>query len=456
MKEIVDIGSRRELFVETHLIDQMEGAFLQLHTPVRREVVFQIHPPGENACTGCYNLCRDGDRILMYYRGFYPLGERAADSAESQTANLAISTDGIHFERPNLGRIEFNGSKDNNILYRGYEGHNFCVFRDDNPNALAEQRFKAIGGSGRNNLHGFYSPDGIHWSRIQEGPLDITGAFDSVNVAFWDPYAQCYRIFSRYFKESPSGGVRAIQSCSSNNFIHWTKPQPHVYVEEVPWEHLYTNATVPCPGAEHILLSFPMRFVPDREKNTEGMDYPGGGLSDAVFMSSRDGIHWDRTFMEAWIRPGWDQKNWTHRSCTPAVGIMETAPEEWSMYVSEHYGWSTNRLRRVTIRPHGFASVHAGYAGGEAITRPLTFSGKTLRLNYATSAVGSIGAEIQDEAGQPIEGFTLSDRAPLYGDDLDAAISWRHGGDLSGLAGRPVRFRFVLKDADLFALRVGQ
>lgn len=285
------------------------------------------------------------------------------------------------------------------------------------------------------------------------GPLDITGAFDSVNVAFWDPHAQCYRIFSRYFEDRPSGGVRAIQSCLSDDFIHWTKPKPHVYAEGVPLEHFYTNATTPCPGAEHILLSFPKRFVPDRKRSTEGMDYPGGGLSDAVFISSRDGVHWDRTFMEAWIRPGLDQKNWTHRNCAPAVGILETASDEWSMYVSENYGWSTNRLRRVTIRPHGFASVHAGYHGGTMATRPLTFSGKTLRLNYATSAVGSVEVEIQDASGKPIEGFALSDMPPLYGDELDAAIQWK-GGDLSTLSDKPVRFRFVLKDADLFALRV--
>ena len=105
-------------------------------------------------------------------------------------------------------------------------------------------------------------------------------------------------------------GVRAIQSCTSDDFIHWTTPEHHVYEEGVPFEHFYTNATTLCPGAEHILLSFPMRFVPERTKDTEGMDYPGGGISDAVFMTSRDGVHWDRTFMDAWLRAGLDQRNW--------------------------------------------------------------------------------------------------------------------------------------------------
>ncbi|MCY4606665.1 MAG: hypothetical protein OXE49_20730, partial [Gemmatimonadetes bacterium] len=176
------------------------------------------------------------------------------------------------------------------------------------------------------------------------------------------------------------------------------------------------------------------------------------GLSDAVFMSSRDGVHWDRPFMEAWVRPGMDQRNWSHRSCTPAPGLVQTA-DEWSMYLSENYGWSTNRLRRVVMRPHGFASVRAGYRGGELLTRPLLLEGAALRLNYATSAAGSLRVELQDESGQPLPKYALEEMDPIYGDQLDAPVAWKTGGDLSGLKGRAVRLRVVLQDADLFAVR---
>ena len=439
------------MFIDHFLVEELNGAALQLHRPTRREVVFQVQHPQENACTACYNLTRDDDRILMYYRGYYPIGERQADWAESQTAHLATSRDGVHFERPELDLIEADGSTANNMVYRGYEAHNFCVFRDDNPAADPAQRFKAVGGSAKNNLHGFCSADGLHWERLQEEPLDITGAFDSVNVALWDPHIKQYRVFSRYF-DQVGARIRAIQSCTSDDFVHWSAPEPHRYAEGVPLEHFYTNATTPCPGAEHILLSFPMRFVPEREKDIANMDYPGPGVSDAVFISSRDGLHWDRSFMEAWIRPGLDRQNWTHRNCTPAPGIVETAPDEWSIYISEHYGWSDNRLRRVAVRPHGFASVSAGHAGGEVLTRPLIFAGDELRLNYSTSAPGSIRVEVQDEAGRVQEGFALDAMDPLYGDELDAPISWK-GGDLAALTGRPMRLRIALKDADLFALR---
>ena len=455
----IDIGSRRELFVDPYLVDTLTDAQLHLHEPVRRETVFRVQEPLENACTGCYNLVQADGKILVYYRGYHPTGkhEDLPDGwAETQTANLLVSDDGIHFERPSLGLVDVEGSKDNNLIIRGSQAHNFCVFLDGNPSVPPEQRFKAIGGEGMNRLFGFTSPDGLVWEPVHDGPLEITGAFDSVNVPFWDDYEGCYRIFSRYFELDEAGErIRAIQSCKSDDFIHWTQPEPHVYNDGVPIEHFYTNATMPCPGAEHILLSFPMRFVPERTKDTKGMSYPGGGVSDAIFMASRDGVHWDRTFMDAWLRPGMEQRNWTHRSQTPAVGLFPTAPDEWSMYVAEHYGWATNGIRRVTVRPHGFASVRAGYHGGELLTKPVTFSGSTLYLNYSTSAVGAVSVEIQDLEGRPIEGFAAQDMDPLFGDDLDAPVAWKGASNLTRLNGVPVRLRIILKDADLFSIRFG-
>ena len=129
----VALGSRRELFVDRFLVDRLEGAALHLHPPERREVVFQVSQPWESACTACYNLVQEGDRTLLYYRGFYPIGEDYADGAASQTTNLAVSRDGIRFEHPELGRVEFAGTRRNNVLIQGHESHNFCVFLDSNP-----------------------------------------------------------------------------------------------------------------------------------------------------------------------------------------------------------------------------------------------------------------------------------------------------------------------------------
>jgi hypothetical protein len=139
----------------------------------------------------------------------------------------------------------------------------------------------------------------------------------------------------------------------------------------------------------------------------------------------------------------------------PAWGIVQLDPAEFSMYITEHYEWPDHRLRRLTIRRHGFASMHAGAAGGEFTTHPLTFSGQNLILNYATSAAGSLQVEVLDAEGKAVPGFALAEMPPLFGDELDAVISWQSNSSLASLIGKPVRFHFVLKDADLFALRTG-
>ena len=455
----IDLADRRELFVDHHLIERLEGAQLRMHSPQRQEVVFQVQPPVENGASGVYSAPVAGDeQYLLYYRGRFPLRD-GRDEAPEQAATVAVSDDGIHFERPELGIHDLGDGGRNNIIWRGNAGHNFMPFRDRNPDADPDKRFKAVGGVGGRNLHAFYSADGFHWRLAQDEPLDVPGKFDSANVAFWDAVIGKYRLFSRMGQ--PERG-RSIQSCESDDFLNWSEPVPHQYDDGAPVEEFYTNATTLCPGAEHLLLSFPMRYVRERTTPVEdisAMDYPGSdkpgmtGMTDAVMMSSRDGVHWHRPFCEAWLRPGLDERNWTHRNTTPAPGILSLREDEWSMYVSEHYAWPDNRLRRLSIRPWGLASVNAGYAGGEMTTKPFTFTGGELRVNYSTSAVGSLQIELQDAESKPIPGFKLDEMTPIYGDRLDAGVAWQAGGDVSSLSGQVVRLRVRLMDADLFALR---
>jgi hypothetical protein len=105
----------------------------------------------------------------------------------------------------------------------------------------------------------------------------------------------------------------------------------------------------------------------------------------------------------------------------------------------------------VTVPRGRLASAHAGAKGGELVTKPITFAGGRLVLNYATSAAGSVQIEIQDPDGK-----TLATSDPLFGDEFDAAVSWQGGVDLATRAGRPVRLRFVLRDADVYAFHFGK
>ena len=91
--------------------------------------------------------------------------------------------------------------------------------------------------------------------------------------------------------------------------------------------------------------------------------------------------------------------------------------------------------------------------GGELITKPFIFSGSELILNFSSSAAGGIQVEIQDETGRTLPGFALHDCPPVFGDSIERMVTWFTGSDLSMLAGKPVRIRFVLRDADLFSMQ---
>ena len=192
--EPIDIGSRRELFVDRHLIERLENARLVVHRPQPREVALTLDRPWEAEAPGYVTVFQDGDRYRMYYRAL-PDGEGPRD--ERQVTCYAESQDGIQWTRPELGIVEFRGSTKNNIVLQGATSHNITSWRDRNPDSLPEARYKAVGGLFRVGLTLFQSGDGIHWKKSREGLLPLKGNFDSQNVIFWDEHRREYRAYWR-------------------------------------------------------------------------------------------------------------------------------------------------------------------------------------------------------------------------------------------------------------------
>ena len=172
--------------------------------------------------------------------------------------------------------------------------------------------------------------------------------------------------------------------------LHTPRQAGIVMNHDKPWE-----GTTPYYRAPHIYLAFPKRYVQWR---TMHPDVSGSGVSEGVFMSSRDGVRWDRRFMEAFVRPGRDPRSWVHRTNMIAAGVVPTADDEISIYVARDYISPSAHLERMVLRTDGFVSASADYSGGELLTKPLLFQDNNLVLNFATSAAGSIHLEIQDAA----------------------------------------------------------
>jgi hypothetical protein len=258
--EPVELGSRRELFVDSFLIDRLTGSSrLHLHKPVPREVVLVADQPWEGNTCAYFTIFQDGDRYRMYYRGAH-FDEQARRATHPEVTCYAESKDGIHWQRPELNLFEFAGSKRNNIVWAGVGTHNFTPFKDSNPDCPASARYKALGvGSGKykRGLYAFQSSDGTHWQLLSEEPVITNGAFDSQNLAFWDTHARLYREYHRGFRN----GVRDIMTGTSKDFRNWSQPQFLQYTG-ADSEHLYTNAIQPCPGLRIFCWVSRPAFIP--------------------------------------------------------------------------------------------------------------------------------------------------------------------------------------------------
>ena len=427
--QAIDIGSRRELFIDNELIESLTvQARQRMHQPIPQQIVLVHDQPWEGTGCGYHSVFRDGNLYRMYYKAWHlEVSQGKLDTVRHPLfCCYAESNDGLNWNKPNLGLHEFKDSKQNNIVMVSGKvgslnvdaGHP-AVFQDDNPDAASDARYKAIvRSSDPNGLIPMKSPDGLRWSPLTDQPILCgLGAFDSQNLAFWDPMIGKYRADWRIFTEGTTtekdwkpAGIRAIRTATSNDLIEWDRHVDLTY-QDSPYEQLYTNQIKPYHRAPHLLLGFPARYtdrgwsdsmkaLPEREHRdlrASSVGRYGTAITDALLMVSRDGVKFKR-WNEAFLLPGIERPGtWNYGHQYVAWHIVETASalvgaaNELSLYASESY-WT----------------------------------------------------------GKAIPNFTLDDFPVIFGDTTDRIVRWDSGADVSQLAGRPVRLHFELQDADLY------
>ena len=474
----------RFLCWDDKLIESSSNIDIRMHQPEKKNLALICDDEWEGP-HNCYgSVIKVGDTYRMYYESA-PMRHMMDKTISGGTASIcvALSKDGITFEKPNIGKYDYNGTKYNNIIFRReeYTLDNFSVFYDTNPACPADEKFKALSEveiDGISHLYCYVSEDGFDFREKSIIPTD--GTYDSFNVLLWDSDSEQYVVYYRGFHNAEGenvrewakldlvNDVRVIRRATSKDFENWTLHGDLKYEEGQEEYPMYVNQINKYYRAPDMFIGLPFRYR-DRAENKRNFDFmpladrhqnitrlfgrEGTVLTDCVIMTSYDGQTFDRRD-EAFITPGIEARNnWWYGNCETIYGFVETksdiqgAPNEISFYMGEGLRIKDVHFRRYTVRLDGFFSWYGKYSGGEVLTKTFEMGECTqMRLNFATSAVGGVVVAICDENGEAIEGY---ESYTIFGDTVDRPVEFEK--PLSELAGKTVRLRFNLSEAHLYS-----
>jgi hypothetical protein len=419
-------------------------------------------------------------RTLLFDDGKYRLWAACNDADNAGHWEYFESTDGRTWERPNLGLVEFQGSKDNNLI-PGTIGE---VFKD--PNGSPAERYKtAIEGDAKMDFFekewkgkypystmaletdpgrahailGAVSPDGLNWTPLPE-PLSIEPS-DTLIITEFDPVSRKYLLYPRIDMIAPRAegqpnptervhafvARRSIGRTESAEFRHF--PPSDVIVQPdigwLPTDTIYTNCKTTIPGAPDHHLMFPAIY------------HQGDDTTSITFYSSYDNKVWQKV-------PGGnvlDTANFGQYDggCVFACpNLVELPNGDWALpYAGYQYphkyprgAWAFNTS--LAIWPKGRLVALEAPGEGEFWTVGFIPPGKTIKINAVTERAGSVRVEVCDFNGQPVAGHTLAEAKPIVGDQFRTPLTWGDATDTGVEQGKPIILHFVMDHAKIYGL----
>jgi len=511
----IDIGARRQLFLDDHITEKINGLKRTMQQPEKRGPVLKAEEPWEGVYIGVFSppmWIRDEVVFKQVYECRY-------DGYRGKTGHkyaLAISKDGIHWEKPNLGLVEFDGSKENN-LFPTPDNRRLVhvVFDPEDPDP--QRRYKGLLTVPRGRVP-VVSADCLHWNKLDANlPSSDAGtmAFDRKK-----------RLFMALLKRGNANTVgRSYDVSFSADFMEWSEPRfmfgmdrerdqkmavdvirrrlsnpalaKPLFVDPDPaigWRRPEGKRHIPTWQAEcynfgvvpyeDLYLGLITVYYPTGQRLPERTNADGFNLIQLAV--SRDLKEWKRLGdRQPFLEPSPLTKglvgNYDRLQLAAYNGIIQHGDEVRFYYggikrrVPQHNRWPDGSKRDPStlsdseradwledthsamclalLRRDGFVSLNAGKDGGELITKPFIASGNQLLLNVAVRDGGHARVEVLGDSNEPIPGFSLRDCVPLKADDINQVVSWTSGATLSQLPSQPVRLRIELNDADLYSFR---
>ncbi len=478
----------RQLFLDDYVVERMEGLRRAVNQPRKhpQSPVVPADRPWENmASVYGTTFCDDATgHFRMYYLAGCPLpGEWTDDKGQGhpypQTTKVcyATSKDGVRWEKPDLGQVEWGGpSRDscrgqghpkgatmaNNILAIGRQNPERISVLGDDREPDPARRYKALywdhaagqphvhatlnrvlweDGSPTDGAYVAWSPDGIRWTNYQGNPV-IQAYMDTNQNLLWDAKIQRYVAFSRF------GFGRKIARSESADFLHWSKPELVLDCDAADGEGAQFYG-MGCDLYEGVYIG--MLWV-----YREG----GDGCIDTQLGVSRDGIHWERVADRQTFLPLGPKGWWDDGMARVAERFVRVGDELYLYYSGVNGPHSGPKFPAESIvrafkpgiglailRRDGFVSLDAGEQDGFVLTKPFALPEGDLHVN-ADATAGGVRAAVCGEDGKPLPGFEASQ--PVEGDQLDAQVTWKDA-DLRTLAGRTIRLRLTARRARIYS-----
>ncbi len=472
----VDVGSRKQLFVDRYLIESSRGVTLTMHSPRRDgRMLITADQPWEKGCqVQVYSsVVKDRGKIRVWYDLIKRTGAGPYDHL--RLVAYAESTDGVHFVKPKLGLHALEGSKQNNIVLPDKIGG--CAVWIDT-RAPAEHRYKTqakVYPTGQFHMHS--SPDGLKWTLFAK-PHPGAGGHDTQSIVYWDPAVKRYALFTRFWahRSDRVRRYRTVRRLETDDL----KTGKWINESIVMAPDARDRATHKTPGRQppvdfYGACVFPYEEAPGMtimlsqahwhwKKRASGQGL-GPANFDVQLAVSRDGRQFRRMGnRRPFMANGRDGK-FDSRYVWAMPNPIRMGDELWIYYAGNNRdhdgqidpaspgGKQQSGIARAVLRLDGFVSAAAGLDGGVLTTPTVTFCGDRLELNVEASGGGSVEVELLDADGLPIPGYSRADARPINGNSVRMPVSWRKSGDVSSLAGTPVRLRFHMRDCQLYAFQ---
>jgi hypothetical protein len=465
-EEPVKLGLHTQLMVDDVLLAAKEGVVRTAHACRKLpKPVIEPERPWEGSRTYIYGTVL-GDAAAGQFRMWYmsrnqtqPARDPQLTCAKADLVLYATSSDGVQWRRPDLGLFEYNGSKQNNIVFGLHSPSVLYDAGDADPS----RRYKMLGCGKGGKSAGYcaaVSPDGLHWSAVAENPVLKHG--DTITLAY-DSARHEYLAFHKMPGKHRGFSRRMVYLAMSRDFRTWSEPQLVLAPDEQDdaWAkepeqrtEFYNLSVFPCGGQ---FLGLVTVFKKMRRLAKIGPEQSADdGPIDVQLVHSRDGRNWRRCEDRSPVIPNGPYAY--DAGCI--LGVCNTPvfhEDQMLMYytaITTTHGGAIPEKRisvaRAAWPKDRLVSLDAA-AEGRVETVLFRPAGNRLRVNADASA-GSLAVEVLDAQGQAIPGYTAANCQTLTADRLDHAVCWHDRAALPG--DRPIRLRFHLRHASLFAFAI--